>query len=106
MSEANLEANGDKMTKAVEESSVKPKKMAKVLPKFIDHLFDKHLVEDDPDGPKRDLAKLIKSDFLRRLPEEMKPDGLPERDDLKDLEDSEGENHNNYETSDLSTSEI
>ncbi|MDY7031810.1 MAG: hypothetical protein SVY10_07865 [Thermodesulfobacteriota bacterium] len=78
----------DNMTKAVEESRVMPKKMTKVLPSFIDHLFDKHLVEDDAEGTKRDLAKLIQSDFLRRLPEEMKPDGLPERDDLEDVEES------------------
>lgn len=101
-----VEALLDKMTKAVEESRVMPKKMAKVLPSFIDHLFDKHLVEDDADGSKRDLAKFIKSDFLRRLPEEMKPKGLQERDDLEDLEESEGENHNDNDTSDLSTHEI
>lgn len=57
----------NEMTEAIGKSKVKPAKMAKMLPKFIDHLFDNHVVKDDPDGWKQDVAKRIKAEFLKAL---------------------------------------
>ena len=96
----------DEMTRAVGESKVKPEKMAKALPKFIDRLFDKHLVEDDPHGPKRGLAKFIKSKFFDALPEEMRPGRWGDKDDPEEIKESEETGQDTYKEGDLSTPEI
>ena len=90
----------DEMTKAVQGSKVKPGKMAKALPKFIDHLFDKRMVENDPDGPKKHLAKLIKSELLQALPKEVMSDKLTGSDKVDDLTETEEESLKGLETSD------
>ena len=91
----------DEMTKAVQKSKVKPGKMAKALPRFIDHLFDKRMVENDPDGPKQHLAKLIKSELLQKLPKEVMSDKLANSDNVDDLTKTEEESLKDSETSDL-----
>ena len=79
----------DEMIKTVGDSNVKPGKMAKVLPKFIDYLFDKYLAEDDSSGPNQEMAKSIKSELLQALPEKMISNSLADSNNVEDLESEE-----------------
>lgn len=79
------------MTRTVEESKLKPEKMAKALPEFIDHLFDKSRLENDPDGLKQHLAGLIKSELLQKLPQEVLFGEHPNNNNPGDLTETKGE---------------
>ncbi|MDY6845128.1 MAG: hypothetical protein SVW57_13685, partial [Thermodesulfobacteriota bacterium] len=81
----------DAMTQAVSESKVKPEKMTRVLPKFIDQLFEKHVIKDDPDRLKQDLVERIKPGFLQTLSEKGISDKLTDHDNGAELEASGGE---------------
>ncbi len=57
----------DKIFRSVDDVKVKPHKMSKQLPKYIDRLFDKLSEKHHFDHSKDELAKNIKSELMSRI---------------------------------------